>query len=315
MAVMGFASGNVPVRGQMETASLRMIRDGIGRTSLRKLETLLKKLPRERRRQVLSQCFTEGQRRALEEEILEARSCPGSLKRLKDHSAKHSDNSQKRPAETRGIVVHRRGQQKLYSAVTLFERLELRTREVVEVEKATSFRNALRELKAQLSNEVQGSASDGPQATDDTLLSATAKVLANFAHHSDLGLYLRVSTPARRWVGGTLWGPCFRVSQLEKGLQGWAEMRAAQGGSGDAWARIRQAYFSLWESAGRSLEDVQRKLDTLERRKAQQKAERENAHALRAEAEVMRLLSSWTQRVIRTSMRRPKQKARRLSRV
>jgi len=226
-------------------------------------------------------------------------------------------------SRARGVVVHHRRGRILYSAVVLFERLELRTREVADLAVATRFRDALLAAKTRLSVEpwtrtegYHDSASLSSDATVDLICKVVPALLLatlqqyGLDHSRDLGLYLRACTPARQWIGATLWGPVFRLDRgLDVGLRGWQLMRAARGSGppitakemDETWAKTRQAHMDVWASAGRNRTEVMLCLSRLEERSAKRRELRlaaVNARQMAATARQLALTAAATRRFV-----------------
>eukprot|EP00747_Dinoflagellata_sp_TGD_P069722 gnl/TRDRNA2_/TRDRNA2_156254_c1_seq1.p1 gnl/TRDRNA2_/TRDRNA2_156254_c1~~gnl/TRDRNA2_/TRDRNA2_156254_c1_seq1.p1 ORF type:complete len:273 (+),score=47.56 gnl/TRDRNA2_/TRDRNA2_156254_c1_seq1:2-820(+) len=156
----------------------------------------------------------------------------------------------------------------------------------------------------------------------------------------DLGLYLRVSTPAKQWIGASLCGPVFHLVKgrsLEEGLLGWRLMCAARGSSAPTdpeesaatWERTKRAHVCLWQAAGRDPATLERRLSMLEQRGAKHQERlirrcalrvrhlskiQERAHALQAaraaaaekkaartEARLGKLLKAWSASLLRAA--------------
>merc|ERR1712087_218477 len=106
---------------------------------------------------------------------------------------------------------------------------------------------------------------------------------------SDLGLWFRVSTPAKKWIGCPLCGPVFRFQNLAEGLRGWGIMRKAWNmrdaskpeDLNDIWLRVRRAHIEVWAAAGRSREKLCDRLDALRCRMKRLAAERAQAKGFR----------------------------------
>eukprot|EP00933_Yihiella_yeosuensis_P054880 TRINITY_DN53464_c0_g1_i1.p1 TRINITY_DN53464_c0_g1~~TRINITY_DN53464_c0_g1_i1.p1 ORF type:complete len:435 (-),score=74.18 TRINITY_DN53464_c0_g1_i1:21-1325(-) len=291
---------------------------------LEKLHELLQQIDRSRRQEIIRSQFSQEQRLVLEKWILERRGSemPGAnpvpevhVPRKPIHRKKEgfkhslytqpskglSSKKQSMKAQLfcedclkqdvhRGISTHRRRARILHSAVVHVERLEMRTREVESKALAQKFRQALLEIKQEVSSEFcaqsqraaerfcadRGSAEF--EAFAQKLRAVVQAVLGRkgLDADEDLGLYFRVTTPARQWIGTTLCGPVFHLRNLWSGLKGWKLMQEARGVAApdspdqlaDTWVRFRQAHLDLWEHVGRCRAETARRLDVLVQRNA-----------------------------------------------
>eukprot|EP00928_Gymnodinium_smaydae_P007409 TRINITY_DN12665_c0_g2_i1.p1 TRINITY_DN12665_c0_g2~~TRINITY_DN12665_c0_g2_i1.p1 ORF type:complete len:479 (-),score=59.76 TRINITY_DN12665_c0_g2_i1:71-1507(-) len=204
---------------------------------------------------------------------------------------------------SRGIVTHQRHGSTLYSAVVLVERLEIRTRLVPDAHIAVGFRDLLLDVKERL---CRGLRENMPDVFADSFPSEWTLVDGRVTGMSisrlplsllrelvtkavmdasqpffcdpvrDVGIYFRVSTPARPWIGTTLWGPVFRFgASFASGIRGWQLMQTARGNAvlaseaeaAEVWQKVRQAHISIWTESGRDACEIASQVDALESRK------------------------------------------------
>lgn len=159
----------------------------------------------------------------------------------------------------KGIAANSHGGRKyshFSASVLLHGSLELRTRQVNDLNVAISWRDALLGAKRQLTWEVVKAAGTpeadgklrtghlihgGAPAVDPNIVEAVCEKLPEAVQYSfqcrDLdikraGVYMRTSMSAKAWIGTTLCGPAFHLDNctaLKAGLQGWRRMLAARG--------------------------------------------------------------------------------------
>lgn len=329
---------------------------GVCAKQLTKLYSLLHKLHPSRRQEVIRCHFTQQQRLVLERWMLEKlkggrgeqevnfprAAAPACAKKLRKRcrssgcSTFEPEKQNRDRQEARGITTQRRLGQALYSAVVHVERLEIRTRLVKSKSLAVKFRKILLDVKDEVvaSLESQRTGPEYSGSLEDLALDLTTKINLVLSRHGvsevNLGLFFRVTTPAKQWIGTTLSGPVFHLRTLEVGLRGWCMMQRARGAGtpecqqelDETWVRACQAHLNIWELAGRSRAAVAKRLRALEhrrsaerekllqhwqcrdlRRAARQEAQtRALAQAARCsmervEARIRQILSTWAERV------------------
>uniref|UniRef100_A0A7S4PTG7 Uncharacterized protein n=1 Tax=Alexandrium monilatum TaxID=311494 RepID=A0A7S4PTG7_9DINO len=265
----------------------------------------LKLLDPEARRRLLSQRFTQAQRLALEQWILNQPLAQGRKRRI---SAMESDRSKRRRTDGSPlpkIWTCRDGRRAVYRASAIIGPFRLYTRHVADKQAAECYCQVLTSIRQRVA-----AASDADSAAG-LFARAVAEEPARLGAGA-MGLSFDGVVAARHWVGRQLRTPRFRAADVQAGLRAWKRLSDARNlmYSGRAnlrtilqrhspaeveetWRRLRRAYLEVWEEAGRDGRKVEAQLCALERK---QRAQRSSLAAVWAQMQQQPHRRSWQRR-------------------
>lgn len=220
---------------------------------------------------------TPGKRRHCKEDM---DGLPGAPSEMQMKLSARKCPSVKEQSQNKGIATRRCSAQVMYSATVLVERLELRSKQVSDLQLALSIRRAFLEVKAEVLEQLRlrraQSTDEMAQVLAETLPTAVLKALgAEHLTPEEAGLFFRVNTAAKLWIGSSLCGPLFHLRNLQSGLEGWAIMQKARGWQAingqrsfdTTWERVRAAHLQLWgRHTGTTCSDLAERLDDLAQR-------------------------------------------------
>mmetsp|Transcript_124554 Transcript_124554/g.240315 ORF Transcript_124554/g.240315 Transcript_124554/m.240315 type:complete len:453 (+) Transcript_124554:118-1476(+) len=268
-----------------------------------KLYKLLQKLPADVRRELLEHRFTEGQRLALEQWILEQRRSAhkGSSTTALGHGGPDSmpwgQKARVRPSARSGIVgvqSRLKSGRLFYRASAMMGPFRLTTGYSIQLERAHRHLQVLLRIRDRVAGVADSGTGTGQHiqapALEQRFRAALAQeppAVLSTEEVARLRIYFYATIPAGLWVGRRLHTPSFSMKSggLEAGLRAWRRLSGARGlaycglvnrhtilhhhGPQEldaVWGRLRQAYVEIWTEAGQSQQQVAAKLRAMERR-------------------------------------------------
>lgn len=232
------------------------------------------------------------------------------------------------PGRIRGIASEVKQGQVWYRSTTTLGMIQLVSRKVRDLAQAVDFLVILTNIKqCVITKMVDDSCASTMDENFQSLEYKFQKALHATLHEhgcdaeKDLGLRFTVCVPTKWWIGTNLRTPWFRMSELQRGLQTWRQLREARGEVRcgrhnfrssspkqlqSTWTQVRRAYLESLEEKGHTQATAAARLDALEeahRPWLEREIERWNRTAMVREERLQRTIMAAEQRQGRREQR------------